>query len=105
MNEEPKKPNWLKDTDETLTVNLGGITFQRRLLENCVLAAKEAGIENEDVLKQTAFNIYYGQRNLKLITRIKNNIIFWFWILFGWTLILLAGALGVTAIAGLSALF
>jgi hypothetical protein len=105
MSTEPSKPNWLKETNESQTVNLGGITFQKELLEKSVLAAKESGIENEDILKQTAFNIYHSQRSLKLMTRIKNNVIFWFWITAGWFLILLAGTLGISAITGLSSLF
>ena len=44
MSAESSKPNWLKDTDESQTVNLGGITFQKELLEKRVLAAKESGM-------------------------------------------------------------
>ncbi len=105
MKKEPQLPNWLKETDESATVNLGGITFHKGLLEKSVLAAKESGIENEDILKLTAFNIYHGQRNLKLMTRIKNNVIFWFWITAGWILVLIAGSLGLGAIMRLSELF
>lgn len=101
MKKEPQLPNWLKETDESATVNLGGITFHKGLLEKSVLAAKESGIENEDILKLTAFNIYHGQRNLKLMTRIKNNVIFWFWITAGWILIALLGGLGIGVLSQL----
>ena len=99
MEEEPKKPDWLKDTNETVTTSLGGLSFQKALLEKSVLAAKESGIENEDILRQTAFNIYYGQLNLKSLDRIKNNIVFWFWITAGWILVAIAGVLGIGAVS------
>jgi hypothetical protein len=29
MEEQPKKPDWLKDTNETVTTSLGGLSFQK----------------------------------------------------------------------------
>ena len=92
---------------------LGGIKFDKKLLDNSVAAAKESGIENEDLLKQTAFQIYYGEPQLRSNNRIKNNVVkyselqlqstnriknnvaFWFWITAGWILIAIAGVLGI----------
>lgn len=85
INQPPKPPLPFKD------FHLGGIKFDKKLLDNCIAAAKESGIENEDILKQTAFQIYYGQRQYKSTDRIRNNVVFWSWITAGWIIITLGG--------------
>jgi len=80
---------------------LGGMKFDRKVLEKCVEAAKESGIVNEDLLKQTAFQMYYGELQLKSTNRIKGNVVFWFWITAGWMLIALLGGLGIGVISSL----
>jgi hypothetical protein len=81
--------------------NLGGMKFDRKVFEKCVEAAKESGIVNEDLLKQTAFQMYYGELQLKSTNRIKNNVVFWFWITAGWILIALLGGLGIGVLSQL----
>tara|TARA_B110000090_G_C12929189_1_gene272806 strand:+ start:83 stop:427 length:345 start_codon:yes stop_codon:yes gene_type:complete len=97
MDQEPKKPDWLKDPD----VSLGGIPFNKELLEKAIKAAKESGIENEDILKQTAFQLYNSMLLQKSVDRIKNNAVFWFWILFGWILVSIAGLMGLGLVSAL----
>ena len=80
---------------------LGGMKFDRKVLEKCVEAAKESGIVNEELLKQTAFQMYYGELKLKSINRIRNNVVFWFWITAGWILIALLGGLGIGVLSSL----
>lgn len=97
---QPPLPEWMKNAHQ-YELYLGGMKFERKVLEKCVEAAKESGIENEDLLKQTAFQMYYGELQLKSTNRIKNNVVFWFWITAGWILVALLGSLGIGIISQL----
>ena len=97
---QPPLPEWMKNAHQ-YELYLGGMKFERKVLEKCVEAAKECGIENEDLLKQTAFQMYYGELQLKSTNRIKGNVVFWFWITAGWILIALLGGLGIGVISSL----
>ena len=108
--QKPKAPYSSKDY-----VPFGWKTINKELFEKAVEAAKESGIENEDILKQTAFQIYnsmllqkfverikYDSMLLqKSVDRIKNNAVFWFWILFGWILVSIAGLMGLGLVSAL----
>lgn len=99
-NNHPPIPEWMKNS-EKYEIYIGGMKFDRRVLERCVDAAEESGIDDPNLLKQTAFQMYYGELLLKAINRIKSNVVFWFWITAGWVLVLMAGALGLGAISSL----
>lgn len=98
---KPPLPEWMKNA-EKYEIYLGGMKFDRKILEECIAAAKESGIVSEDLLKQTAFQMYYGELQLKSTNRIKNNVVFWFWITAGWILVaILGGSLGIGIISQL----
>ncbi|MDC0376668.1 hypothetical protein OAM98_02565 [Schleiferiaceae bacterium] len=80
---------------------LGGMKFDKRVLEKYIEAAKESGIENDDLLKQTAFQMYYAELQLKSTNRIRNNVVFWFWITAGWIILAVLGGLGIGIISRL----
>ena len=47
---QPPLPEWMQNAHQ-YELYLGGMKFDRKVLEKCVEAAKESGIENEDLLK------------------------------------------------------
>lgn len=74
---------------------LGGIKFEQALWEQSLSAARETGIKNEEILSQTSFQIYYNELQLKSINRIRNNVVFWFWVTAGWILLVGGSAVGL----------
>ena len=77
--QKPKAPYSSKDY-----VPFEWKTINKELFEKAVEAAKESGIKNEDILNQTAFQLYNSMLLQKSVDRIK--IITGFW-----SLILLVG--------------
>lgn len=53
-NNQPPIPEWMKNS-EKYEIYIGGMKFDRRVLERCVDAAEESGIDDPNLLKQTAF--------------------------------------------------
>ena len=79
-------------------VGIESIMDNKKVWKECLDYAEKLGIDNRDVQMQVAVALYTNRHNTSLtndIKRIKNNVVFFFWAVFGiWIVLFLIAISG-----------